>query len=104
MSSFEPADPTNPQEAWPVGWYSTLNSPPTVVKRPFRMMSQSGVAGALVVLRWIVIVRSASPGLSAAADGTDTNPAPANPKAVPANPGTPGVTALSAPSCPPTAS
>src|SRR4051794_2537386 len=104
MSSFEPADPTNPQEAWPVGWYSTLNSPPTVVKRPLRMRSQSGVAGTLVVFRWIVTVRSAAPGLSAAAVGTDTKPEPLKPNAVPANPGAPTVTPLSVPSWPPTAS
>src|SRR6478736_29420 len=103
ISSFEPAEPMNPQEAWPVGCYSTLNSPPALSKRPLRIRSQSGVAGALVVLRWIVIVSVADPGFSAAADGTERNPR-VKPNAVPENPGTPTATLFRVPSCPPTAS
>ena len=46
MISLEPCDPMKPHDACPVGWYSTLNSPPALVKRPLRIRSQSGVAGA----------------------------------------------------------
>src|SRR3954453_16714796 len=76
ISSLVPPEPTKPHEAWPDGWYSTLYSPPAVVKSPLRMRSQSGVAGTSVAFRWMVIVKFAGPGLRAAADGTDTKPLP----------------------------
>jgi hypothetical protein len=37
ISSREPAEPTKPHEACPEGWYSTLYSPPVVVKSPLRI-------------------------------------------------------------------
>ncbi len=61
------------------------------------------MAGALVVLRWIVIVSVAEPGFSAAADGTETNPR-VKPNAVPEKPRTPTATLFRVPSWPPTAS
>src|SRR3954470_716427 len=104
ISSRVPPDPTKPHEACPEGWYSTLYSPPAVVKSPLRMRSQSGVAGGLGGRRRVGIVRVAVPGFSGGADGTETNAEPLNANAVPANPGAPTVTAFSVPSWPPTAS
>ena len=51
------------------------------------MRSQSGVAGARAVRRWIVTVTFAAPGFSAGADGTEIQPAPLKEKALPRNPG-----------------
>ena len=61
-----------PHDACPEGWYSILNSPPLVVYVPLRIRSQSGLAGALVVLRWMVTVKFALPGLRSLEDGTET--------------------------------
>src|SRR3989442_11710152 len=57
------------------------------------MRSQSGVAGALVVLRWMVTVRVEVPGFRSLADGTETYELdPLKPNAVPRYPGCPSVT------------
>ena len=78
MSSLDPAEPMKPHDACPEGWYSTLNSPGSV-KRPLRIRSQSGEAGACVVCRWIVSVTSWLPGFRSLVDGTETKPDPASP-------------------------
>ena len=64
--------PLKPHDACPVGWYSIFHSPPGVSYLPLRIRSQSGFAGTLVALRWIVTVRFLLPGFRSLADGTET--------------------------------
>src|SRR5713226_6494088 len=71
ISSLWSTEPLKPHDACPDGWYSILNSPPMVVDLPFRSRSQSGVAGALVVLRWMVMVMFELPGFRSLAVGTE---------------------------------
>src|SRR4051794_11284384 len=63
VSSTAPSDPLNAQVACADGWYSTLNEPPGVAATPLRIRSQSGFKGTRVVLRLMVIVTGAVPGL-----------------------------------------
>src|SRR5215212_438256 len=97
-------EPLKPQDAWPVGWYSILNSPPAVVYWPLRIRSQSGVAGLEVVFSRSVTVRLAEPGLRSERDGTVTWLLPENRYARPRKPAWLIFTPESEPLCPPTES